>query len=666
MGVRESSPGKGKSTVYTTTLYKRVDDLEAEVGVGGSYVTGKADKSYVDQQDGLKADKTYVDGLTGDLSQLTTTDKTNLVHAVNANVSALADKANQSDLNATNSTVAVKADKTYVDSKFGSMGNTKTFKGSCTFASLPTSGMNVDDYWYVTDKTTNYCYNGTSWVDIGNSLNIGNGSIDGSKTNFMNLGDNILNPNTCTTGKYIYSTGLPVSNVNYSCTDFIPVNPGDVIYQQNMMDNYCATYDTNKNLVTYFSSTSRITYPYTVPAGVSYMRFSNYYLSISDIAANCMISKKPITKFETYGYFFTPSFLKDNSIPKTKEVNTKSLVLPSSCAAVTGQQFNVYFENILYNCTLDTVESVDVSNTTRRVYRDSARINIASGIGTTPIFKPYYDSMDENNPTTNLNLNIVDASVGSGLTKTCLFIGDSLTDNDIYTDELLNLFAKDVMGVQLLGTRTPTSGTTYYHNGLNKNEGRSGWGAKHYCTQSTYNGITNAFWNPSTSAFDFSYYMSQQGYTSVDYVFICLGTNDIGLDNTSLASGYIQYYNTMVNSIKAYNPNIKIGIWLLPMPCSLGGNSNGNNTWWQKTRFLTLSQALISTFDKRTAENIFLVPVYLSIDPINDFATYQEAVSSRNPLLVTRIDDNIHPAVYGYYKIADMMYAYIKYFASLG
>jgi lysophospholipase L1-like esterase len=81
---------------------------------------------------------------------------------------SLAEKVNQTDFNA----------------KFGSMGNTKTFKGSCTFAALPTSGMNVDDYWYVTDKTTNYCWNGTSWVDIGNNVNLGDKSVTVEKTNF--------------------------------------------------------------------------------------------------------------------------------------------------------------------------------------------------------------------------------------------------------------------------------------------------------------------------------------------------------------------------------------------------------------------------------------------------------------------------------------------------
>ena len=52
-----------------------------------------ATKAYVNQKDNLKADITYVDSKDGDLTTLTTTDKTNLVKAINEVVSVKADKA---------------------------------------------------------------------------------------------------------------------------------------------------------------------------------------------------------------------------------------------------------------------------------------------------------------------------------------------------------------------------------------------------------------------------------------------------------------------------------------------------------------------------------------------------------------------------------------------
>ena len=69
-----------------------------------------------------------------------------------------------------------KAPISYVDTKIGNMGNTKTFKGRCLYSELPTSST-VDDYWYVSDRNSNYCWNGSQWIDIGNNLDVGSNSI---------------------------------------------------------------------------------------------------------------------------------------------------------------------------------------------------------------------------------------------------------------------------------------------------------------------------------------------------------------------------------------------------------------------------------------------------------------------------------------------------------
>ena len=43
------------------------------------------------------------------------------------------------------------------------------FRGSCTYASLPTSGNAINDAFYVTDKKCKYSWNGTNWYQ--SSLN---------------------------------------------------------------------------------------------------------------------------------------------------------------------------------------------------------------------------------------------------------------------------------------------------------------------------------------------------------------------------------------------------------------------------------------------------------------------------------------------------------------
>lgn len=71
----------------------------------------------------------------------------------------------------------VLASKSYVDTKIGNMGNSKTFKGSCLYTNLPNVS-DVNDYWYVTDRNTNYCWNGSGWIDIGDNYNLGNNTIE--------------------------------------------------------------------------------------------------------------------------------------------------------------------------------------------------------------------------------------------------------------------------------------------------------------------------------------------------------------------------------------------------------------------------------------------------------------------------------------------------------
>lgn len=74
----------------------------------------------------------------------------------------------------------------YVDNKLGSMGNIKIFKGSCLYSELPSTA-NLDEYWYVSDKDTNYCWNGSKWVDIGNNLNIGKNAINEENINYKSV-----------------------------------------------------------------------------------------------------------------------------------------------------------------------------------------------------------------------------------------------------------------------------------------------------------------------------------------------------------------------------------------------------------------------------------------------------------------------------------------------
>ena len=338
----------------------------------------------------------------------------------------------------------------------------------------------------------------------------------------------------------------------------------------------------------------------------------------------------------------------------TTEIETNiEIITPSKVCVTTGRELNIYYDNIIRYSSVDKVNSFEIVGFDTN-YNDKASCVFTDNNENWNI-DVKLSNIDRNNLITKtININNVKSTVGSGLTKKVLFIGDSMTAAGVYASEIVNLFSRDVMNVELLGTRG---------SGSAKHEGRSGWRAYEYVNNASgvYGDIVaNAFFNSETSKFDFSYYMQQQGYTNVDYVFINLGTNDISRDNYNTPDEIVTYFDYMINSIKSYNPNIKIGIWLMPMPCQM---ENRQRT--VKDKFLGLTKKLIEHYDNREDENLFLVPIYLNVDPLNDFNTTTIQISNRNPKTMTICTDNIHPSNYGYYKIADVLFAYIKYFASL-
>lgn len=76
-----------------------------------------------------------------------------------------------------------------------------------------------------------------------------------------------------TSGKIIAKNGTISSSANWSLSDYIPVNPGMILYAAYYSASSYALFDLNKNLVS-SPSTPNWTNPYTVPTGVYYIRMS--------------------------------------------------------------------------------------------------------------------------------------------------------------------------------------------------------------------------------------------------------------------------------------------------------------------------------------------------------------------------------------------------------
>lgn len=336
------------------------------------------------------------------------------------------------------------------------------------------------------------------------------------------------------------------------------------------------------------------------------------------------------------------------------------VVLPSMLRVCGGIEMNVYYQNIIRYLNTEKCHLVKPTSTFVN-YGQFARWTPDSDGNASFKTKFHFfltDTYAQDISSEPLSVAAIPNTAGNSMTKRVLFIGDSLTDADAFTEDLLALFESDGMNVQLIGT---------LGSGENKNEGRSGWRAYTYakCANGTDDlsnlGYSNPFYNPATSAFDFAYYMECQGYEGVDYVFICLGTNDIARGNHQTDEELTLYWNMMIDSIHEYDKDIRIGLWLPPTR-SLMANRNRQAI----DSSLAINKWLIANYDSREDERIYLVPVYLNVDPYHDYKSKEVSVSARNSDFTMVVDsDAVHPARAGYRKIADVMYSYIKFFASL-
>ena len=458
----------------------------------------------------------------------------------------------------------------------------------------------------------------------------------------------------------------------WRATDFMPLQPNNYIfvYKDNGAYIYGAScfwavYDSNKQYITgSVTDAAGVDFINATDARVAYIRASFFKSRLQ--AEPMIVPKTYYSELEDYLPPFKGVLLKDspyltecNSAFET-DIRKRRIVAPKNVAVVMGNQLDVHYDNILLGADARLMPYKNYYGSAPGVHmRDMFRIDsLQSTITTKASIRILNDGfVDYEQPLGDLMLHKdlyivpVSKTAGAGMTRNVMFIGDSITANGLYPKEVANLFANDVMNVNLIGT---------VNIGGVPHEGHGGWTSKDFCETTSFNDYTNAFYNPATKTFDFTYYMNTNGFESVDDVFINLGINDmaknLGLENI------IRYYNKMINSIRAYNPKIRIFIGLCILPYSGKYSTVHNYTQFWKSQRLALHERLIEEYDERESEGIYVVPFNLTIDTEHDFKFVEKPLSRRNDAVkVKYCTDVVHPSTVAYNKMADMAYWYIKY-----
>ena len=454
-------------------------------------------------------------------------------------------------------------------------------------------------------------------------------SIAKEKLDFITIGKNLVDITKSTEGKYVNQlTGQILDNVSYNASEPIPVEAGDKLTISNTQLNVVryALYDKDNMFLTGALNGSM---PLTVTQD-GYIRFS--YLAED----KPMIEKSDVaTAYEPYKLI-----LKGVSFDTVDEPTGQTgvdITLPSKIYGAVGKELAIYFNNVVdvkpTNLNFDITSSAGKQMEDKWEYTPTATGNTALSL---TVYKDY-------NQVSKKDTNIVVADIAKK-DLTVLYFGDSTVNAGGVTKRLLDLYSAETSILTLIGTR-----------GLditNRYEGRGGWGAATYRTPTEIYGEINPFYNPAKSDFDFSYYMTTQGYTTPNHFIIQLGINDVfGYSNDKELNTKIDTilndFDFIINDVHSYDENIKIGVTVTIPPNNSQnafGNAygNGQNQWRYKRNNAIWVKRLIEHFSGKESQGIYLVPMQHNIDTTINIA------------------DGVHPTQAGYDQIGDSVYAYLK------
>lgn len=495
---------------------------------------------------------------------------------------------------------------------------------------------------------------------VDTSLSVSGAAADaavtgGVKSNVDNLlvnrygayvSQNMLTSESSLTSGYMQKNGNTASSSLYSYTDYLPVEEGDVLRayytQQGVFAahgfRFVCCFDSNKSVLSAKGSDTQ-TATFTVPSGVSYVRVT---LDDNSSKSNHVVSRNiSVASYHTYDApkraikddFLSPESqdiidaLIVNALLSTHLRNNYHCSLPRQALKMTiGLPESFYYWSAMFPpLTTYGYASAGANYCTKHnnkvAFDNNAALTSANGY-TWYMYDALFALIDAY--TGNAGYGGARSIIAENLSDCSLLaIGDSTVDHDTMTAALLDHFTAQGHTLTLLGT---------LGSGSNKNEGRAGWKVSDYLTNKQYQSVVNPFYNPVTQTFDFAYYMTNQGYASVDFVVLQMGINDIS--NGADAPTIWTNLKIIIDSILAYNSSIKI---LLNLPTTPNSDQSETSTFvmgYLKAVCEYDEYVLAHVLSEYTATNVRTSYCHLILDPD------------------TEIRDNVHPTATGYEKMA--------------
>lgn len=395
---------------------------------------------------------------------------------------------------------------------------------------------------------------------------LGAGDLDIGLAN--RLSSNLINLDEAVDG-YISPTTGEVTGTGYKTTGFIAVAEGDIVafsYMPSVRSvamnvKFLAAYSSGKEIISSAGMSANAMY-YKVPSGVSYIRFSWNTKSYS------VNVKAEITENYNPGHY--ESYYKEAGFSASKLIRKPiRCFLPRYIYVAIDRTIELYNSQVCVDCEgyyFQWICNYGTAMSRKFTITGTEAMAAAKGDSTLSVGQH------------RLTLNLFDRfgnMCWTGQTILCVHaasaagrilpIGDSLTNWKRWLPEVMKLSGDTIsfVGTRYSGVDYDSDGKTY-NEGTIHHEGRSGFSAADYLSDSSYSfdtrydgvpeveGSENPFFDGEK--FSLSHYLTSQSIETPSAVQIFLGTNDIS-DSVSDAVANIK---AMVDSIVSEYPDMLI------------------------------------------------------------------------------------------------------------
>lgn len=338
------------------------------------------------------------------------------------------------------------------------------------------------------------------------------------------------------------------------------------------------------------------------------------------------------------------------------------LTLPPVCYAVAGQEMNLYFDNIVLT---PTPEKYQFRVQCPIGHAEARRWTITpepKDVGDHPMAVAVADESGKVLQEVRLTLHVAAANAGTGRNLRLLIVGDSLTHATVYPNEIARLLS-------LPGNPTWTMLGTHRPNHAAPGVGHEGYGGWTWGRFATHlEPKPDGTLKKRSSPFVFAdkegkpvldlerYFRESLGGQRPDVVTVMLGINDCfsALPDDPKAidariDAMFTQADTLLAAFRLAVPHAELGICLTTPPnareSAFEANYHGKyHRWGWKTIQHRLVQRQLEHFANRQAENLFLIPTELNLDPVDGYP----------------VNNGVHPNPVGYKQIGASIYAWLK------